>query len=138
MQEGQFIEIGNRLKKIRAALKRTADSYRQDSGISRSYISDFERGFKLPTTKFLKYLVDVHHVSLDYIFTGRGDWRIEENEDRELYSYFKETPLVKEMIEMMQNVPHAYFAIMTAFAEYKINHQKLVDTYLASTTGDKS
>ena len=63
-----FVETGNQLRAIREDLRMTLDAVSKETGISRSYISDFERGFRLPTSKYLRYLQDRHQVNLNYVF----------------------------------------------------------------------
>jgi transcriptional regulator with XRE-family HTH domain len=67
----RFEDTGPQLRNIREDLRMTLDAVSKETGISRSYISDFERGFRLPTSKYLRYLHDNHQVNLNYE-GGRG------------------------------------------------------------------
>lgn len=55
-REAIFKEIGMNLRMIRDKIDLTMEVISKETGISRSYLSDFERGVKLPTHKYLKYL----------------------------------------------------------------------------------
>ena len=61
MNETGRKEIGKQLRAVRERLNMTLEELSQDTGISRSYISEFERGVKLPTSKYLRYLHDRHN-----------------------------------------------------------------------------
>lgn len=72
MMERRYRDMGLQIKAIRERLNMTLDAISKETGISRSYISDFERGFKLPTGKFLKHLHDRHNINLNYVFCSDG------------------------------------------------------------------
>ena len=57
-------DIGKRLKEIREASNLTLDRMSADSGISRSYLAEFERGAKMPNSKYLTYLFKRHNANL--------------------------------------------------------------------------
>ena len=81
MRESKYGEIGIQLKSIRERLNWTLNVMSKATGISPSYLSDFERGFKLPTSKYLKYLHDTHNINLNYVFCTDGRmFRPEEEE----------------------------------------------------------
>jgi transcriptional regulator with XRE-family HTH domain len=77
----RFEETGRQLRSIREDLRMTLDAVSKELGISRSYISDFERGFRLPTSKYLKYLHDSHQVNLNYVFGSEG-WKFLMTKDK--------------------------------------------------------
>jgi len=136
MREARYSDIGLQLKNIRERLNWTLDTMSQATGISRSYISDFERGFKLPTAKYLKYLHDTHHISLNFIFGSDGRMlnpRVEKNLKPDFGKYGEE---IDELLLYLSRIPHALFAVLGFFAEYKINNKQLVKQFLMEKEGE--
>jgi transcriptional regulator with XRE-family HTH domain len=123
-------EIGIQLKNIRSHLKMTMDEIGKQTGTSRSYLSDFERGYRLPTSKFLKYLHDDLNVNLNYIFKGEG--RMFRPTQEEGFPDFGELHgQVMEMLKFMAEMPHAVYAVLGFMTEYKIMNKELIDRHLA-------
>ena len=122
----KYYDTGLQLKAIRERLKLTLDGMSKETRISRSYISDFERGLKLPTAKYLKYLHDKHNISLHYIFCSDGRmFRPEEDEDvAPDFGKFREE--VDELLRYISRVPHALYAVLGFFTEYKIKNKQLI------------
>lgn len=136
MREARYSDIGLQLKNIRERLNWTLDTMSQATGISRSYISDFERGFKLPTAKYLKYLHDTHHFSLNFIFgsDGRMFNPLEDKNFKPDFGKFSED--IDELLVFLSRVPHALYAVLGFFAEYKINNKHLVKKFLMEKEGE--
>lgn len=70
--ESIFKDSGNRLKEIRRELNLSQQDVCIEAEISRSYLSDFENGYRRPTAKYLEYLHDRYDVNLNYIFHGEN------------------------------------------------------------------
>ncbi|MCX6582297.1 MAG: helix-turn-helix transcriptional regulator [Candidatus Aminicenantes bacterium] len=130
MREAHFINIGLQLKKIRDQLGWTMDIMNKATGISRSYLSDFERGVKLPTAKYLKYLHDTHHVNLDFIFGSDNRMLNPLGEKNPKPDFGKHSEEINDLLSFLSRVPHALYAILAFFAEYKINNKQLIKQYL--------
>jgi transcriptional regulator with XRE-family HTH domain len=129
-----YNDIGKRLKEIREALNHTLDRMSVDSGISRSYLAEFERGAKLPNSKYLIYLFKRHNVNLHYILGGKGERFNPPDKERMLYYNFgKFEEEIKELLYYITNVPHALYAVLGFFAEYKVDNAG----YLEKFTGEK-
>lgn len=118
-------DIGARIKSIREHLKMTLDEMRMECGLSRGYLSNFERGFKLPTVKYLKYLHDRQNVNLNYIFTSEGDmFRIKPEDKPPDFGKFQEE--VDDLLTHMAAAPSVLYAVMGFFSEYKVDHEGLL------------
>lgn len=123
-----YKEYGLRLRAIREAIKRTADSISRETGISRSYISDFERGFRMPTSKYMRYLHDRHNVNLNYIFKGEGrKFRPAEEEKTPDFGNFQEQ--VDDLIRFMADMPAMLYAVLGFFAEYQLKNKDIIDRH---------
>jgi transcriptional regulator with XRE-family HTH domain len=132
MREKKYPEMGLQLKVIREHLKMTLDEISADTGISRSYISDFERGFKLPTGKFLKYLHNRHRVNLNFIYCSEGRMLRPAGEDEALdFGKFQED--VDELLHLMARIPHAIYAILGFFTEYKLENKHIIEKYMTDS-----
>lgn len=123
-----FKDIGLNLKAIREELKLTMDAIGRDITISRSYLSDFERGYRRPTSKYLHYLHDQHNVNLNYVFSGEGRmFRPTPDEASPNFGRFQED--VDELLCVMYEVPPALYAVMGFIAEYKMRNKDLIERY---------
>ncbi len=125
-----FKEIGERLRVVRLELKGTMDIFSKESGISRSYLSDFEKGYRMPTSKYLRYLYDRHNVNLNYIFGGVG-W-IFMNQDKTV-NFGELQPVVNEMLVFLSEMPPALFSILEHVSEYKMKNKELIDKHRSAT-----
>jgi transcriptional regulator with XRE-family HTH domain len=124
-------EIGERLKIVREALKLTLKAVQEKTAISTSYISDFERGKKFPSSKYMKELVVTFGVSADYIFSGKGEMFFKNEDDlKEIYDFGKFNEDVQEMLFYMKKVPNALFAVLEFFTDYKVKKEDFLKKYL--------
>lgn len=130
MREAKYREIGVNLKRIRERLNWTLSIMSGNTGISPSYLSDFERGFKLPTSKYLKYLYETHNIDLNYIFGGVGRMLREGPEKDVKPDFGKYTEEIDELLYYMSRVPHALYVVLGYFAEYKLKNKQLLDEFL--------
>ena len=107
MAESKFKDIGLQLRAVRERLHMTLDDIKEQTGISRSYVSDFERGVRLPTSKYLRYLHDHQNINLNFVFCSEGRMlRMSEEEKDKLlipalnFRYFGKV-LNKELSDFM-------------------------------------
>jgi transcriptional regulator with XRE-family HTH domain len=131
MRVGPYKDIGLQLRSVRERLKLTLDDLHGEIGISRSYISNFERGLKLPTVKYLKHLHDKYGVSLDYIFCSNGRMFRGGGEATAMVDFGKSQEDVDGMFRLMARVPHALHSMLVAFAEYKLEHEDFLKRFEA-------
>lgn len=136
IRDAKYRHIGLQLKAIRESLKMTADAVSKETGISRSYISDFERGFKLPTSKYLMYLHDTHNVNLNSVFLGEGrKFRPTPDERPPDFGTFQDE--VDKMLHFMAEIPHALYAMLGAFTKYKLMNEEVIEKHFASKKAKK-
>lgn len=130
-EKEKIFAIGARLKSIRESLRLTLEKISQDSGTSRSYISAFERGIKLPTTKYLLYLHQTHRVNIHYTLTGIGEMFItQEDEKTPMFDFGKHEEEIRNLLFHITRVPHAFHTLMAYFEEYKTINRNLIADYL--------
>jgi len=72
MRERKFSVIGSRLREVRKVLKLSQKEFVQNLGIIDSTLSEYETGFKMPTTEFLMNLRQEYSVNISYILFGEG------------------------------------------------------------------
>ncbi len=129
-EETKYHSYGLQLRSIREKLRLTLENIRQHIGISRSYVSEFEKGIKLPTVKYLRYLHDRHGVNLNYVFCSQGHMFRNESgasvQERDFGQYKED---VAGMIDFMEKVPHALFNMLGSFAEYKVTNKAFLKQY---------
>jgi transcriptional regulator with XRE-family HTH domain len=129
-KEAKYRDMGGRLKTIRKELELTLDEIGRDVVMSRSYLSDFERGFRLPTVKYLKYLHDRHNVNLNYVFgSDSRKYRPVQEESTPDFGRFREE--VDDLLRFMAEIPHALYSVLGFFTEYKLMNKKLIEQHRA-------
>jgi transcriptional regulator with XRE-family HTH domain len=137
--EKKFSDIGKRLKAIRESLNHTLDTMSVAANISRSYISEFERGMKLPNSKYLKYLFEAQNINLHYVFNGDGRmFNPPKNEQMLLYNFGKYEEEIKELLYYITNIPHALYDILGHFTEYKAENEAFLKKFMGQKDNKKN
>lgn len=129
--EVKYPETGKRLREIRHQLKLPMDALGNETGMSRSYISDFERGVKRPTSKYLIHLHDKYRVNLNYIFGSDG--RMFRREAGEEVNFGKFQDEVDEMLYMMNKVHSVLYSVLGYYSRFKIKNKDLIREELESS-----
>lgn len=123
-----YKDTGLKLKSIREELHFTMDEISKELVMSRSYISDFERGYRLPTSKYLKFLHDKHNVNVNYVFGSEGrKFRPTPDEKSPDFGMFQEE--VDKLLRFMSEIPHALYAVLGFFTEYKLMNKELIERH---------
>lgn len=126
-------ERGKRMKAIRKHMKKTLGDVNDETGISRSYLSDFERGTKLPTGKYIKYLYDNWNIDTNYIFDGSGEMlRTSGNKEFDFGKYQED---VDEMLSLMSELDHTLYAMLGYFSEYQMKYADLIREFSQKKAG---
>ncbi|MCP5048409.1 MAG: helix-turn-helix transcriptional regulator [bacterium] len=120
-----FEQTGRLLKQIRLDRGLTLDDISKQIKISRSYLSDFERGIRLPTTKYLEYLHRCHNANLNYIF-GSGPPRFREKPGEGPPNFGAFQPKIDRMLKMMKNHEILLHGILGASVELEFKHRELL------------
>ncbi len=115
-------------KAIRKHIGMPIEGFSWDSGISRSYISDFERGARLPTSKYLDYLHYRFNVNLNYVFCAE-DWKFlpETVDPPPDFGNYQEN--VDEMLYAMVRMPHVLFMMLSRFESLKLEDKALMELF---------
>lgn len=129
-REAIFKEIGMNLRMIRDQIDLTMEVISKETGISRSYLSDFERGVKLPTSKYLKYLFTKHNVNLNFVFSGEGN-KFRPTAEESIPNFGKFQDEVEKLLHFMADMPHALYAVLGFFTEYKMINSKLIEQHFS-------
>jgi len=72
MKQEHLKKLGKRIKALREELRMNQKKFAAALGISGSLLSQIETGQKNPVYEFLYKLMIKYHVSLDWLFTGKG------------------------------------------------------------------
>lgn len=124
-------KIGARLRGLRDELSITLEKMNKLTGISRSYISDFERGKKLPSAKYLFFLIEKFSADINYIFTGQGEMFIRaKDEQKEPYDFGKYEEEIEDLLYHITRIPNALYSVLGHFSDYKVNKEKFIKSYL--------
>jgi transcriptional regulator with XRE-family HTH domain len=132
IRETRFKGTGLQLRAIRERLQKTLEIMSRETNISPSYLSDFERGFKLPTSKYLKHLHDHHNVNLNFIFCSDGRMFRPSKEEAAIYHFGKYQEEMEEMLHLVTKVPSVMYAILGFFLEYRIRNKDFIEEYLST------
>lgn len=73
MKQEHLKELGKRIKMVREELHINQREFAAKMEISGSLLSQVESGKKNPVYEFLYKLMKEYHVSLDWLFTGKGE-----------------------------------------------------------------
>lgn len=68
---GKYADIKDRIKQLRLANNLSQESVAKKLGVSKSAVSQWERGVKQPKNEMRQALCDLFNVNLDYL---NGDW----------------------------------------------------------------
>jgi transcriptional regulator with XRE-family HTH domain len=126
--ERKYMEMGLRFKAVREHLDMTLDDMSKETGISRGYISDFERGYKLPTGKYMRHLHDKHGINLNFLFTSEGRMLRPISGEADM-DFGKHQEDIEELLKVMARIPHALYAMLGFFAEYKMGNAHIIEKY---------
>jgi transcriptional regulator with XRE-family HTH domain len=126
MKEPDLRDIGLNLRAVRDRLGLTLDALSKETGISRSYISEFERGVKLPTSRYLKHLHDRYNVNLNYIFCSDDRMFRPSQEEQARFNFGKFQEEIEEILECITKNPHALYSLLLMFSEYKEKNQQII------------
>lgn len=125
MKKGKFFEIGRRCREAREHIDFTMDQMKDETGLTRTSLSNYERGKLMPSSKYLQYLSSTHNVSIDYIFSGQG--RVVK-----VAGKYTDNEEVNELIESMQSMPPVYHIILGFFEKYKFLNPKMFRKHQAT------
>lgn len=84
------MSLGKRLKQERERRNWTQKYAAEQSGISHTVLSNYERDFRDPDTDTLKRLAELYDVKVDYLLGRNLDENIQPFIDPELNTFFKE------------------------------------------------
>ncbi len=123
--------VGQKLRMVRERLGFTLEQMSRETGISKSYISDFERGKKIPASKYLFHLCEIFDVNLNYVFKGKGEPFISaDSENIPQYNPGKYKEEINDLLFHITHIPNAMFAVLQFFTEYKENMDDFIKAYL--------
>lgn len=83
MNQHHLKELGKRIKTVREELHMIQKEFAAKLGISGSLLSQVESGRKNPVYEFLHKLMKDYHVSLDWLFTGKGEMFLKMKSEKE-------------------------------------------------------
>ena len=131
-------EINVRFREIRESLGKSQEDMGKTIGLTKSGISNIERGNRKVTEKHIKLLcvepIDGKYINEEYIRSGKGDMFLELPEDDEVALYVSElledsdNPFCEIIIEIMHTYselsPRSKEALKEAAAKFRDNLRK--------------
>lgn len=129
-------EIGRRVREVRETLKITLEDMKKLSRVSRSYISEFERGMRLPSGRYLFFLIERYGIDINYLYTGKGQLFIQPDGNRKkIYDFGKYEEEIDDLLYHITHIPNALYAVLGHFSDYKVEKEKFIKNYLAKIAG---
>lgn len=134
--EFKYEEIAKNIKAIRVALGRSVVDMSRSTRISRTYITDFERGNKIPTTKYIRYLYDEENVNANFIFSGSGPMFRPKHGEILPVDFGSHQKDIEEMVWCMSKFPHAMLHQLQSYIEYKLKYKQLLHDHVPELVTD--
>ncbi|MDD1648739.1 MAG: helix-turn-helix domain-containing protein [Methanomicrobiales archaeon] len=132
-------EIGRRLREVRDTLKISLEDMKKLSRVSRGYISEFERGKRLPASRYLYFLIKTYGIDINYIYTGKGQLFTQpDGKGKNIYDFGKYEEEIEDLLYHITHIPNALYAVLGHFADYKVEKEKLIKNYLAKITAEEN
>jgi len=137
------MNIGQRVKKIRAELNITSVQMANALNIPVRTIGSYERNEVSPGAKFLSALIDTYYVNINWLLTGNGNMFISEkiNNDLNYIAFIKEKFNLNEkevsgLIEILGS--EASKDMVLKFIEIKKGNKKALDNLIYNLQGIKA
>lgn len=125
--------IGIRVRKIRKKLgfsqKKLADTLELSAG----FISDVEAGNTLAGQKFIKNIFLKLNVNLKYLFQGKGEMFLEEEDESIKLDFDHDRELIKEMFEMIKKSSLVRLSVLQFYQTYMFEKKTIIHEELEST-----
>jgi len=128
MTEMNLQAIGARLRTARETLGLTIEKIHQETGFSKSLISEAENGIKKPSSRYLFALVERFKVNINYILTGKGDMFMSGWELTGDFGADKEK--VIDLLYHIERIEMVRYEILGFFLRYKNENAHLIDRLL--------
>ena len=132
----KYADIAKNVKAIRQALGKSVMEMSRLTHISRTYITDFERGNKIPTTKYIRYLYEEHRVNANFILSGDGPMFRPKHGEILPVDFGPHQSEVEEMVWCMQKFPHALLHQIQSYIEYKLKYKQLLHDHVPEIVTD--
>jgi transcriptional regulator with XRE-family HTH domain len=82
------LEIGERIKEARRALKKTQQAFADTIGLKRNTIASYEIGNVLPSDRTIADICREFNVNEEWLRTGEGEMFLQRSRDEELAAFF--------------------------------------------------
>ncbi len=86
-KEGVFLGIGERIKEVRKANKKTQRELAEILGLKRNTIANYEIGNVIPSERTILAICKEFCIREEWLKTGKGDMRIEMTVEDEIASF---------------------------------------------------
>ncbi len=124
---------GECLKNIRLQMGIKQQDFAQSLNISGGYLSELEKGKKKPGINILNKLSDKYFVNIAYLFTGKGSYFIQPEEEQKpepeskTQSVGDDMKIIEEMEWYIKNIPIVRFALIEFFKNYLYEKRGMIE-----------
>lgn len=125
--------VGQRLKKIRRALRIKQKEMAKILGIAPSSFSEIETGITGINTEMYMNLVKSYNVNLDFLVNGRGEmfYKSEQEKtvpeiDDPVYKFDSNIDSIEKLVSMMRKSTYLRLSILTLASEFFMNKEDLI------------
>jgi hypothetical protein len=116
-RKAKFKGIGIQLKRIHKAMGITLQDISQQSKVPVKDITAFEKGTKLPTGDYLRFLSIYHNVNLNFIYYNEKHmYRPKQEFTAVNFGIYNEE--VSSLLQFMERHPQVLFAMLAFYYKY--------------------
>ncbi len=124
-------ETGSRLRLFRKSRKITINDLAERIGISKSTISDVERGHARPPVNFLLAMFNLYGLNVNWVLSGEGKMILKR--EAASFSSGKETSTAvmddeyNQLLYYLENAPVVKYAVLGFFREYFHKNKDIIE-----------
>ncbi len=121
-------DVGARFRQFRKHLKLKQQEMADILDMNQTTITGIEKGKSFPTIPVLIFLMENYHLSLLWMFTGKGYMLSSDGFNRK--DYGESTERMQDFIYHVENVDMIRYAMLSYFIGYKEENSEIIDGLL--------
>jgi transcriptional regulator with XRE-family HTH domain len=118
-------EVRHRIIKVRKALGMNKKEFALSLGKNSTYLTFVESGQRRPGITFFIHLGRRYKVSMDYMFRGKGDMFVYDDEYEDI-KFIEDIGGTRDICWLMENSPMAFSAISAFTTKYFYENEALI------------
>lgn len=137
MSRSELIEIGQRIKTARKALRYSQREWAKELDMSHSYLSEIESGKARPKPEFFLKLSKKFGVSTDYLYHGTGNmfyaaWSQRKAEIND-FDFDSELESIEQLVWLMENSTVFKNTVMGFASKFLLDNEEIIKKTIAKS-----